>query len=56
MTETPYFPILTKPIRDGYFKTLDHSGDITMREFKDGWFGLPDAFIVSWCGLTERAK
>ena len=56
MTETPYFPILTKPVREGYFKTKDYSGEITMREFKDGWFGLPDAFLVSWCGLTERAK
>ncbi len=56
MIETPYFPIVTKPVRDGFYKTKDFAGDIVMREFKDDWFSLPDAFIVSWCGLTEKAE
>ena len=56
MIETPYFKMPVKPYRDGFYKTKDYDGDITMREFKDGWFGLPDAFIAGWCGLTEEVK
>lgn len=53
MTETEYFSILQKPVREGFYKTKDYLGRVTMREFKNGWFSLPDAYIKSWCGLAN---